>query len=1590
MIELPSRDELRGLAERTGMVKAKGKSKPKPASMPSEAEQKRAVEKANARAGTPPTRKSDADIIRGALTDFSRAVVGLPISAAKVGIAAAERLGLPGLPGSAALVRQVTAPIMPAVKSGIAATEKGIEHYLPPSGDPTQRFSEFGGGLAGFIGLPGAGTVWNALEEGAGPIAALLPRALQPMAKAGLAGAVFGGGEETGRQVFEQGRITQPGQVAQAAGMGAALPMIPHALLGGVAAVRRAKMPAPAPIPPFPGQLALPAPRGPAGVPIPLESEGARLRAEQIAASQAKVNEPPNIMRRRAKAAAAEETAAAKKRMPPLPMKAPPEAMPPEPAPVAPSVPVAPAESIPAPVARPEAPAKAEAVTPLETRPKFVVDAQGAIARVTGWESDGAPIVAYPGKAGGIRPGTAQQGGGAPYEYRLTGKWRPTTADDFDMTIKPSKSERMMVLRMWRDEFGQQRRAAAAPQRNAKAAAANKAGRREIIETRLRMGKDVRQQDLDEFPDLAERYNRIGQPAPAPPAEAVVPPEALPAAPEVMPALEKARRRAQRAPKEERPIWADELESAGGRIDPDGTVLLYHGTTAEAAARIRKEGVLRRPADADDSYGVYLSSSPDIARSYGDGTVVAVRVKASDLNLDDVFPGERADFSVPTKGGTYKPQSVEATPEFAPPLASLREPLPIPTEAAMRKRLGAQPEGKSVPAPAPAETAKAEGVEVAGHVASAETEPIGRPASPAPAEVAAAKERLRRKWTTARAVAPEISKEDFVDLVVIGRHHLKRTGRDFTAWSKAMAESAGEGWNPHLAAVWAQVNQQGPQAATAAPVAPPTPPTPPTAKAVAPQPSPAERAKYAGNLNLERIDTPADVRNFIVRRADEMADELWARKRGVRTWEETRTAAAQVGVEVRKNSVYLDGRKVGPATTTNAERTFRLRELELAADGKAREAEKTYRDAPTADNRLALLAALREQQLVSLSRTGNAAEIGRALNIHKMIARARAIENLSEREAFTKRVLDALGGRELNDQILDLMQQIPEGDIAGRLRFIRNLHQFTTSDKLFAYWIRNVLSGVATHAVNTINNVLNIAGAVPYRALRGAVETPVARWRGREKVFYAAESTAALQGLVKGIPEAIVRGIRTFTLGLKPEEAMKLEVAPFYELPGDMKNPLNLVTRGLGAADEVSKEINRAAELAGVARRTALREGLRGEGMYKREGQLLANPTQEMLEAAEAAAGYGTYTGPPELLQRALTQVRRNAPGAEYIVPFLQVPYKITDMAFEMSPRSFLEVVNPATKGTPKETEAITKGLIGSMVLTGATTLAMQDRVTGPVPRDAGERDEFYRLGKQPFSVKAGDKWYSYRVLGPFVLHFAAAAAFHEAMTKERKQPTEDRIMRVVMAAPSAVLNASYLSGLATFMETIADPERGSPARGIASTITGFIPGSSMLRSTAAATDPYIREANTIYERIRAGLPIVSRGLRPKLDVLGRPSPRRGSGSLGAFSPIQVSQETKDVVDREMARLKVRPGPVGKSLTIENKEVLLSPPQRWRYQKAVGQAMYQAAKATLGDGQYHQATDEQKEKWLGDAMDAARREATDRFKWELSNKGQGR
>ena len=76
-------------------------------------------------------------------------------------------------------------------------------------------------------------------------------------------------------------------------------------------------------------------------------------------------------------------------------------------------------------------------------------------------------------------------------------------------------------------------------------------------------------------------------------------------------------------------------------LPDDEFVTLYHGTTKEAAEKIKQTGTLKSAGEPS----VYLTTDRT-GGGYGDGTVVPVRVRRGLLEIDDEFPDGRVDFRI--------------------------------------------------------------------------------------------------------------------------------------------------------------------------------------------------------------------------------------------------------------------------------------------------------------------------------------------------------------------------------------------------------------------------------------------------------------------------------------------------------------------------------------------------------------------------------------------------------------------------------------------------------------------------------------------------------------------------------------------------------------------------------------------------------------------------------------------------------------------------------------------------------------------------------------------------------------------------------
>lgn len=102
----------------------------------------------------------------------------------------------------------------------------------------------------------------------------------------------------------------------------------------------------------------------------------------------------------------------------------------------------------------------------------------------------------------------------------------------------------------------------------------------------------------------------------------------------------------------------DEIDDLTGlQLNSDGTVTVYHHTSAEKAEAIKTSGTLKAAAEPD----VYVTTRKETDTGYGD-VAVPVRVKPDLLQIDDEFPDGRVDYRIDAKrpGGSVKVKVGEA------------------------------------------------------------------------------------------------------------------------------------------------------------------------------------------------------------------------------------------------------------------------------------------------------------------------------------------------------------------------------------------------------------------------------------------------------------------------------------------------------------------------------------------------------------------------------------------------------------------------------------------------------------------------------------------------------------------------------------------------------------------------------------------------------------------------------------------------------------------------------------------------------------------------------------------------------------------
>ena len=335
------------------------------------------------------------------------------------------------------------------------------------------------------------------------------------------------------------------------------------------------------------------------------------------------------------------------------------------------------------------------------------------------------------------------------------------------------------------------------------------------------------------------------------------------------------------------------------------------------------------------------------------------------------------------------------------------------------------------------------------------------------------------------------------------------------------------------------------------------------------------------------------------------------------------------------------------------------------------------------------------------------------------------------------------------------------------------------------------------------------------------------------------------------------------------------------------------------------------------------------------------------------------------------------APLAKLILPFVRTPTNLFKFAIERSPAAplFREWRKDFAAGGARRDLAVARSMVGTGFGMLVYEMAEKGLITGSPPTD-GAKARFMRAdGWQPYSVKIGDKFYSYLRLDPFATTIGVAADLATKRQGMTERQLENDSMLLVASIMKNMGDKTWLSGFSDFTSAVEDPERYGPA--FIKRLAGSMTVPTGVAQVARTIDPVARTGDGMGDAIKARVPGLSDDLPAKRDIWGEAITNEGGVGPDLISPIWQSTAKNDPVNREMQAIGSRMGLPQKDVTIDGDKVRLDARQFSDYQRVAGKR----AKAAVGElvkGSGWKSLDRAaKNQAVKKAVDTARKSARD-------------
>ena len=687
-----------------------------------------------------------------------------------------------------------------------------------------------------------------------------------------------------------------------------------------------------------------------------------------------------------------------------------------------------------------------------------------------------------------------------------------------------------------------------------------------------------------------------------------------------------------------------------------------------------------------------------------------------------------------------------------------------------------------------------------------------------------------------------------------------------------------------------------------------------------------------------------------------VADALNIRTKAV-TFQEIKDKAAESGIgeAFLSRLIGTDGKMMA-----NAVETYKALEV---LESSANELDKLFKmvnsGTATDVDKLKLRQQIAFHGLIQRGVKGIQSETARALAVFRIPRDGNA--------AIVRQVIDEYGG---DAALSDLAKSyLTLESRAAQNALVEKSMMSSVKDVWFTTYINALLSSPVSHAKNIVSNSTFGLYQIPERLMAAfysnVLPPGVRSFRAlvpgsdAEKIGYD-EALTMIQSLRNGMVEGFDLATTAFKKNQPSDLMSKIEAQRGTALPPISSagfgieqdkwfgkaidyygTAVTLPGRMLMAEDEFFKGVLYRMELNTLITRrskTVYRESLDSgmsevDALAKAEAEtisLFQNPPRDLDEAAVLFAQKGTFTAelPPALKN---LQQTFNHPALKIVVPFFKTPANIGLQVIERTPFAPLSSQwrEEIAKGGVYRDMALAKVTLGSAVLATFGALAGEGSITGRGPARKADRDALIRDGWQPYSIKVGDKYYSYNGMEPMSALLAVAADYAEyAKHEQDASKIEEVFLGGTYGLYEYLKEQPYLQGVAEVAKLLGTSQGGEVdgkkiVDGLVKQFGGFVIGgspagvySSLLAGIERLSDPTNRDTRAspelpmgvrgffeAFNKYKSRLPYFNADLPEALNLWGDATKSGTGAAYELVLPTKVTPQQFSEVDDALVRM---------------------------------------------------------------------------------------